>query len=227
MPNILMVEDDRDLALIVGQWLRKQNYTLDICHDGLEGYEYARQGHYDAIILDWDLPGMSGLEICQRYRSNSGTTPILILTAKDQIADKERGLEQGADDYLCKPFHMRELAARLRALMRRPIGSAAGNVIKVGSLEMDIARHKFYKSGKEIHLNPKEYSLLEFLMRHPGEVFHAEAIIQRVWSMDSEITSESVRTVVARIRRKVDETEDESASIIENVRRIGYRLNAD
>lgn len=223
MPKILLVEDDRDLSFLIEEWLRGENYTLDICHDGLEGYEFLRQGHYDLLILDWDLPGMSGLEICKKFRAKGGSQPVLILTGKNQILEKEQGLDAGADDYLCKPFHMRELSARLRALGRRS-QAVFSNTLKAGNLEMDISAHKLYKNGVEIHLHPKEYSLLEFLMRHPGDVFSSEAIIQRVWSIDSEASSEAVRTAVRRIRQKLDESEDESLSVIENVRRVGYRL---
>lgn len=223
LPKILLVEDDRDLSFLIEEWLRGENYTLDICHDGLEGYEFLRQGHYDLLILDWDLPGMSGLEICKKFRAKGGSQPVLILTGKNQILEKEQGLDSGADDYLCKPFHMRELSARLRALGRRS-QAAFSNTLKAGNLEMDISAHKLYKNGAEIHLHPKEYSLLEFLMRHPGDVFSSEAIIQRVWSIDSEASSEAVRTAVRRIRQKLDESDDESMSVIENVRRVGYRL---
>jgi DNA-binding response OmpR family regulator len=212
-----------DRSFLIEGWLRGENYTLDICHDGLEGYEFLRQGHYDLLILDWDLPGMSGLEICKKFRAKGGSQPVLILTGKNQIVEKEQGLDSGADDYLCKPFHMRELSARLRALGRRS-QAAFSNTLKAGNLEMDISAHKLYKNGAEIHLHPKEYSLLEFLMRHPGDVFSSEAIIQRVWSIDSEASSEAVRTAVRRIRQKLDESEDESLSVIENVRRVGYRL---
>lgn len=223
MPKVLLVEDDRDLSMLVKEWLRAENYDLDISHSGSEGFEYLRQGHYDLIILDWDLPGMSGLEICKKYRASGGSKPVLILTGKNQIAEKEQGLDSGADDYLTKPFHMRELSARLRALGRRNT-VAVSSTIRVGNLELDPSSHKLYKAGVEVHLHPKEFALLEFLMRHPGDVFSSEAIIQRVWSVDAETTTEAVRTAVRRIRQKLDDSDDEDKSIIENVRRIGYRL---
>ena len=223
LPKILLVEDDRDLTFLIGDWLRGEKYALEICHDGAEGYEYLLQGQYDLIILDWDLPSMNGVEFCRKYRFNKGLTPILMLTGKSRVDDKEQGLDAGADDYLSKPFHMRELSARLRALLRRP-ATAANNRLKVGLLELDFTSHKLFKYEKEVHLTPKEFALLEFLMRHPGEVFSTEAILQRVWALDSEVTADAVRTTVRRIRQKLDDTDDESKSIIESNRKIGYRL---
>jgi two-component system, OmpR family, response regulator len=223
VPKILLVEDDKDLALLVSEWLHAENYSLDIAHDGKEGYEFLRQGHYDVVILDWDLPRMSGLEICQKYRSNKGVSPILMLTGKSQISEKEQGLDAGADDYLAKPFHMRELSARLRALGRRPT-TVVSNVLTVGNLELDAVKHRLSKDGADVHLLPKDFALLEFLMRHPDEIFSSEAILQRVWNLDTEATSDAVRTSVKRLRKKLDESDDEDSSIIENVRRIGYRL---
>jgi len=227
MPKILMVEDDRDLAFLVEEWLTSQNYSLDICHDGIEGYEYLRQGNHDIIILDWDLPGMSGVDICRKFRQNGGTTAILMLTGKTRIDDKEVGLDAGADDYLSKPFHMRELSARLRALSRRPAGTSVGSTLKVGSLELDFVSHKFFKNGVEIHLTPKEFAFLELLMRRPGEMFSTDAILQRVWSFDTEATSDAVRTAVRRLRQKLDDSADEAESIIESHRKVGYRLRTD
>ncbi len=223
MPKILLVEDDKDLALLVKEWLDSENYSLDIAHDGMEGYEYLRQGHYDVVVLDWDLPRMTGVEICMKYRANKGVTPILMLTGKNQVADKEQGLDAGADDYLPKPFHMRELSARLRALGRRPT-TVASNVLTVGSLELDPTKHRLSKNGQDVHLLPKDFALLEFLMRHPDEIFSSEAILQRVWNLDTEATSDAVRTSVKRLRKKLDDSDNEDDSIIENVRRIGYRL---
>ena len=125
MPKVLLVEDDRDVAGLIKQWLESENYSLDIAHEGNIGYEHIRQGHYDIIVLDWELPGISGLEICRRYRTGGGTTPVLMLTAKDLVDEKATALDAGADDYLTKPFHMKELSARLRALARRSSVSAS------------------------------------------------------------------------------------------------------
>jgi len=226
VPKVLLVEDDKDLTVIVQSWLQSENYALDIAYDGRDGYEYVRQGHYDVIILDWDLPGMSGVDICKKYRAANGTAAVLMLTGKSQISDKELGLDSGADDYLTKPFNMRELSARLRALMRRPT-MAVSNVLAAGELKMDPLKHRLTKNGVDIHLLPKDFSLLEFLMRHPDEVFSTEALLQRVWNLDTESGSNAVRTSVKRLRKMLDDSDDEEKSIIENVRRIGYRLRIE
>ncbi len=223
MPKILIVEDDTDLSAVLREWLESQNYSLDIVHDGREGYQYLEQGHYDAVILDWNLPGMTGIEICKKYRATRGTSPILMLTAKDQIVEKEAGLDSGADDYLTKPFSMRELSARLRALTRRTYASV-GDILQAGKVSLDPIRHRVWRDGNEVHLLPKDFELLEFLMRHPDQVFSTEALVQRVWNFDADVTSNAVRSSVRRIRRELDESDDEDKSIIENVRRVGYRL---
>jgi DNA-binding response OmpR family regulator len=221
--KILLVEDDKDLATVITEWLIGQKFSIDIAYDGREGYEYLQQGHYEVVILDWDLPGMSGLEICRRHRLANGLTPILMLTGKDQIIEKEQGFEAGADDYLTKPFNMRELSARLKALSRRP-PTAATNVLKIGDLALDPTKHKILKAGKEIHLLPKDFSLLEFLMRHPEEIFSSEVLLQNVWNFDTDATPDAVRTSVKRLRKMIDNNDDEQSSLIENVRRVGYRL---
>jgi DNA-binding response OmpR family regulator len=223
MPKILMVEDDKDLAMIVHDWLKSEFYALDLAADGRTGYEYLRQGDYDLIILDWDLPGMPGVEICRKFRSGGGSAPILMLTGKGKVEEKEEGLDAGADDYLCKPFSMRELSARLRALLRRPVVTA-GSLLKVGILEMDPSKHTLTKNGEPVKLARKDFELLEFFMRHPGSFFSTEHLLERVWSFDSEATSDAVRTAVKRLRKILDDSDDEEHSIIESARRVGYRL---
>jgi DNA-binding response OmpR family regulator len=223
MPKILMVEDDKDLAMIVQDWLKAEFYALDLAGDGSTGYEYLRQGDYDLVILDWNLPGMAGVDICRKFRSTGGSTPILMLTGKGQIEEKEEGLDAGADDYLTKPFTMRELSARLRALLRRP-AITTGQTLKVGNLEMDPTRHTLSKNGEPVRLPRKDFELLEYFMRHPGRFFSTEFLLERVWSFDSEATADAVRTAVKRLRKTLDDTDDESSSIIESARRVGYRL---
>ncbi|HEY9772677.1 MAG TPA: response regulator transcription factor [Planktothrix sp.] len=223
MPKILLVEDEKDLALSVRQYLESENISVEVANDGVEGYEFLRQGLYDVAVLDWDLPGLTGIEILQRHRAAQGTTPILMLTGKHLIDQKEAGFEAGADDYLTKPFNMRELLSRIKALSRRS-STSLNMTLKVGNIEMDSAAHQVYKAGKPVHLLPKDFALLELLMRHPGEVFSSEAIVQRVWSFDADVTDSAVRTSVLRLRKKLDDSDDENLSIIENVRRVGYRL---
>lgn len=236
MPKILYVEDDKDLALMVSEWLRAENYNIELVHDGRDGWEYIRMSAYDLIILDWELPGLSGVEILKRYRDIKGMTPVLMLTGKGQIQDKEDGFEAGADDYLTKPFSMKELSARLRALMRRP-AMLVSNIIKIKDLELDPVKHVVTKSGQELHLLPIDFSLLEFFMRNPDKVFSSDALMQRVWNSSAE-SSDALRTSIKRLRKHLDgdssaaesesesQTQSQNQSMIENIPRIGYRMRS-
>ena len=223
MPKILLIEDDKDLARVVHDWLKSEFYQLDLADDGSAGYEFLKQGTYDLIIMDWDLPGMQGVDICRRYRADGGSTPILMLTGKGRTEDKEEGLDAGADDYLTKPFTMRELSARLRALLRRP-ATNNGGILKVGSLALDPAKHSITKNGESLRLARKDFELLEFLMRNPGRFFATDFLLERVWGFDSDATAEAVRTGVKRLRKTLDDSDDETSSLIESARRVGYRL---
>lgn len=223
MPKILFVEDDKDLTEMVKEWLTADGYSIEVVYDGADGWEYLRQGHYDIVILDWQLPGLSGPEICRNYRAMNGIAPIIMLTGRSEIAEKEQGFNAGADDYLTKPFNLKELSARIRALLRRPATPIA-EVLVNGDLELDLGKHRITRGGAEIHLLPKEFDLLEFFMRRPDEVFSTEALLQRIWSVDTEATSDALRTSIKRLRKKLDISEDESQSIIENIPRVGYRL---
>lgn len=223
MPKILFVEDDKDLTEMVKEWLTADGYTLDVVYDGADGWEYLRQGHYDIVILDWQLPGLSGPEICRNYRGISGIAPVIMLTGRSEITEKEHGFDSGADDYLTKPFNLKELSARIRALLRRP-NTPVTDVLVNGDLELDLAKHRITRGGAEIHLLPKEFDLLEFFMRRPDEVFSTEALLQRIWSVDTDATSDALRTSIKRLRKKLDVSEDEAESIIENIPRVGYRL---
>jgi DNA-binding response OmpR family regulator len=223
MAKILLVDDDKELVSMLQSWLLGEHHIVESIHDGIEASQQLRVASYDVIVLDWDLPGMSGMEICKQFRSQNGTTPIIMLTGKSAISEKEVGLDAGADDYLTKPFNVKELSARLRALLRRPQQIVA-ETLKVGEIELDAAKYKVLKSGKQIHLVPKDFALLEFLMRHPDQVFSADALLQRVWQSESEATSEAIRTSIKRIRQKLDDGDDVSQSIIENIPKVGYRL---
>lgn len=223
MAKILLVEDDADLAKTVEEWLGFEHYTIESVRNGADGMERLRMCNYDAIILDWSLPDMTGIEILQRFRSNQGATPIIMLTAKSSIADRESGLDSGADDYLTKPFAMKELSARLRALLRRPHAILPG-VLVAKDVELDPGKHKVSRSGKDIDLLPKEFALLEFLMKNPDQVFSGEELLRRVWHTDSDATAEAIRTCLKRLRRKLGESEENS--VIETIYGVGYRLNS-
>jgi OmpR-family two-component system manganese-sensing response regulator len=223
MPQILFVEDDKDLSVVVNEWLTADGYTVEVAHDGLTGWEFLRQYNYDVVILDWNLPGLSGPEMCNRYRAGGGVAPVIMLTAKSQITEKMEGFDSGVDDYLTKPFNLKELSARLRALLRRP-QAVVTNVIINGYIELDVVKRRITKGGVEVHLLPRDFELLEFLMRHLDEVFSSEALLQRIWGSDAEATSDALRTSIKRLRQKLDLSDSDAQSFIENIPRVGYRL---
>ncbi len=225
MAKVLLVEDDRDLSTTVVDALRDERYVVESAENGNDGANLLKLEEFDIIILDWDLPGKSGVEILKEFRATGKTTPIIMLTGRTHINNKEEGMESGADDYLTKPFDMRELKARLRALLRRATG-AVGNQICVGDLVLDPGKYKITKGGNDLHLAPKDFALLEFFMRNPDQVFSVPTIMSRVWSYDSDASSEGLRTAIRRIRKVIDTGEDPSDSMIENVARIGYRLKS-
>ena len=221
MSKILLAEDETDLAKQIAEWLKRENYLVEVAADGSAAMAALRAYDYDVILLDWMLPGMSGIDLCKQYRAHGGKNPVLILTARSTESDKECGLDCGADDYLVKPFGLRELSARIRALLRRASPQRTDNILRLSGLELDPASRKVKRAGTEIHLEPREFSLLEFFMRHPNQVFDAEALIARVWDSDSMISSESIRTYIKNLRRK-----SEDQSLISTVRGSGYRFEA-
>jgi DNA-binding response OmpR family regulator len=221
--KVLVVEDDRELAEIVEDWLTADLHVVEVVSTGTEGSERLRFYQYDVVVLDWNLPGMSGLEILRQYRKASGATPILMLTGESEITQKAIGLDSGADDYLTKPFDPRELSARIRALLRRS-KETLDAALTVGDLALEPGKLKVMKNGKEIQLAPMEYALLEFLMRHPDQVFSQEVLLERVWSNESDTTSDSLRVHITRLRSKIDNDGEES--MIRTVHRQGYKLVA-
>jgi DNA-binding response OmpR family regulator len=224
MAKILFVEDDRGLAEMVLEWLACERHSIEHLTDGQTGLDYLQYGKYDIAILDWTLPGKTGLDICKEHRSKGGKTPVLMLTAKGTENDKELGLDSGADDYLTKPFSVKELSARIRALLRRPPNTLS-NIIAVKDLKLDSVKHCLTRNGNEIQLLPKEFSLLEFFMRHPDEIFSSEALLDRIWHSDSEVTPDAVRTCLKRLRRKIDGELNESISYIQTVPKLGYKMS--
>jgi two-component system OmpR family response regulator len=225
MTRLLLVEDDADLVDMMVEWL-SADYSVDKAFDGQAGLALLQESNYDVIVLDWNLPKLSGLDLCKQFRQTGGQTPILFLTGKASVAEREQGLDGGADDYLVKPFSLRELNSRLRALRRR--GELIMNeVLKCGDVTLDVGKHRVLKGDMAVHLLPKEFALLEFLMRHPEQVFSADNILARVWSTDAETGGNAVRTAIKRIRQKLDDDNcDEAQSIIQNIPRVGYRLGS-
>lgn len=223
MAKILFVEDDAQMAETVSNWLRSEHYEVIHCENGNDALARLKAQVFDLGILDWELPGISGIEICRTYRGSRGEMPILMLTGKDTTADKIAGLDVGADDYLTKPFSLKELSARVRALLRRP-APMLSNILELGKLRLDTQKHRLTKDSTEVQLMPRDFALLEFFMRNPDIVFSSEALLSRVWSDDSDAGSDALRTSIKRLRKKLDDADNEDESIIENIPRVGYRF---
>lgn len=219
MAKILIVEDNEDLANTVRTFLMFEHHTVEHLVDGQDANDHLRTFQYDLIVLDWSLPRLSGLDILKRFRSLGGTTPVLMLTGHDTITEKEAGLDSGADDYLTKPFHMKELGARVRALLRRP-SAVSSNILEAGNITVDTAKYRVTVNGEPMTLVPREFQLLEFFMRHPNQVFSPEALLNRVWPSDSEATTEALRTALKRLRKKVDP----DGNLLRTVHGVGYIL---
>lgn len=221
--SILLVEDEPEMAAIIQAWLKSQMYKVDVVPSGEVAFEYLQRASYDIIIMDWMLPGVSGLEVCQRFRAARGNSMIIMLTNKSKTNEKTLGLDSGADDYLTKPFNLRELSARIRALLRRP-RVFKGFVYKVGSLELDSWTFKLTKNGKEVSLLPREFALLEFLMRHPDQVFSPEEILNNVWASEAQASPDTIRTYVKNLRKKLDAPGQ--PSMFKTIHSVGYRLES-
>jgi DNA-binding response OmpR family regulator len=224
MGKILVVEDEADLAKLVRNWLERDKHLVEVIDNGFEALTHLQINKFDVIILDLMLPELSGMEVCRRYRQGKGKTPILMLTAKNSVEDKEAGLDAGADDYLTKPFNMKELAARVRALIRRA-SDHPNSMYTLRDIEIDASEYRVTKAGAEIHLLPKEFRLLEFLVRHPHQVFSAEDLLASVWESDTSALLDTVRGHIKRLRKKLD-TPGQS-SIISTVYGIGYRIELE
>lgn len=224
MTRILIVEDDSSLLDTMESWLTRQKYNVETIDNGEAAFERISSEPFDLIILDWELPGCSGMELLKKFRAAGGGTRVLMMTGKPRVEDRKEGLESGADDFLVKPFDLEELSARVRALMRRP-AEFFGNVLNAAYLTLNPLSGTVTKNGKEIQIPPKERALLEFFMRHPGEVFSAESLLNHVWPTGSEATALTLRVCINSLRSKIDI--EGSASIIENVHGVGYRLRVD
>lgn len=217
--RILLVEDEKDLRQILKKRLLKEKYTVDDCGDGLEAQDYIDMTEYDGIILDGMLPGKDGLEILKEMRRRENHTPVLMLTARDSVEDRVKGLDCGADDYLVKPFSFEELLARLRAVMRRkPVFTS--QLLVVDDLEMDVQKKRVSRAGNEVDLSSKEYMLLEYLMQNKEIVLSREQIQERVWGYDFEGGSNIVDVYIRYLRKKIDYGTEKK--LIQTIRGAGY-----
>ncbi len=219
--RVLVVEDEIRMAVLLKRALEEEGHAVDIAADGPEGLWMATENTYGAIVLDVMLPGLDGIRLCRRLREAGTWVPVLMLTARDSVGDRVRGLDAGADDYLVKPFSLLELAARLRALARRDDRSRPV-VLAEGDLKLDPAAKRAWRGQTELHLSPKEFSLLELFLRHPGHVLSRSQIIEAVWDFAYDGGSNVVDQYVNYLRRKIDVPFGRQD--IETVRGMGYRL---
>ncbi len=222
--RILIVEDDKKVGGFLKQGLQEEQYAVDVCRNGTDALYLAQINPYDAIILDIMLPGMDGFTVCREMRQKAILTPILMLTAKDEIADKVTGLTEGADDYLTKPFSFEELLARIRALLRRNQDYKTKE-LKARDLAMDPLRRIVTRAGKKIELTGREYALLEYLLRNRGRTVTPSMILDHVWDMDYAGSSNIINVYINHLRNKIDKEFD--IKLIQTVRGHGFRIDED
>ncbi|HEY9678034.1 MAG TPA: response regulator transcription factor [Drouetiella sp.] len=221
MAKILLVEDEKDISEAVKDWLAEEHHLVESVDTGTDALEKIQKHNYDLIILDLSLPGMNGMEVCSKYRADGGSAPILMLTAKKSLLAKEAGLDAGSDDYMTKPFQLRELSARVRALLRRPATQPVSQ-FKAGNLVLDRTACKVTNNGAEVHLLPKEFSLLEYFMRNPNKVASVDDLLDQVWGSETNVVPETVRSTMRSLRQKIDSPGGQS--YIRTVHGVGYRL---
>ncbi|MBU6453051.1 MAG: response regulator transcription factor [Cyanobacteria bacterium REEB67] len=221
MAKILIVEDDLQLSEIIARWLTNEHHIAETVADGEDALSRLKLYAYELVILDWHLPGLQGIDVLSAFRAAGGKTPVLMLTGKRSVEEKMEGLDTGADDYLTKPFHGKELTARVRALLRRP-ADVLDNILRVGDIELNTVTYRAHRGGNDLKLVPKEFALLQFLMRYPGRYFTASKLMSEVWPSESDASTDALTTCLKRLRRKLDyEGHD---SVIKNVHGMGYSL---
>ena len=221
--RVLVVEDERKIADFIRKGLSEHGYAVDVAYDGEEALDWPAVADFDLIILDVMLPARDGTEVCRVLRKRGVRTPILMLTAKDAVEDRVRGLDSGADDYLVKPFAFAELMARIRALTRRE-PAVLGSLLRVGDLVLDTATRKVSRAEDELELTTKEYAILEYLMRHPNQVLTRTMIAEHVWNYDFDNASNVIDVHIRNLRRKIDDPF--ATKLIRTVRGAGYRISA-
>ncbi|MGD9868233.1 MAG: phosphate regulon transcriptional regulator PhoB [Hyphomicrobiales bacterium] len=224
-PRVLVVEDEEALALLLRYNLEAEGFDVEVSADGEQANLAIQESPPELVILDWMLPGMSGLELCRRLRSGRDTRgiPIIMLTARGEETDRVRGLATGADDYVVKPFSVPELMARVRALLRRSTPGAVANVLKVGDIVLDRDAHRVTRNGRNLRLGPTEYRLLEFLMQSPGRVFSRAQLLDGVWGRDVYVDERTVDVHVGRLRKAINRGRE--ADPVRTVRGAGYAID--
>jgi two-component system phosphate regulon response regulator PhoB len=226
-PSVLVVEDEDSLATLLQYNLDKEGFRVAMATDGEEALLVIDEGPPDLVVLDWMLPKVSGVEVCRRLRARPETRnlPIIILTARGEESDRIRGLDTGADDYIVKPFSMSELAARIRAVLRRIRPGLAEDHIRQGDLIIDRAAHRVRRGAKEVRLGPTEFRLLDYLMQHPGRVFSREQLLDAVWGSDVYVEARTVDVHIGRLRKALNDGFEEDP--IRTVRSAGYSLDVE
>ncbi|MEH6904263.1 response regulator transcription factor [Neobacillus drentensis] len=223
--NILLAEDDIRLGeLIVYMLKKKGGYQVEWVVDGEDAYYYATASHYDVIIMDWMMPNGTGIDVCQRLRKQGYSGAILMLTAKDTIGDRIEGLDAGADDYLVKPFEIDELLARLRALSRRNYAPILEEEIQIQGLILNRMSHSVRLGSSEIQLSPREFQLLDLLVKNKGQVLPREVILERIWGFDSEVAPKTIDATVKLIRKKLQSFGKQE--LVESIRGVGYKFGS-
>ncbi|CTQ70530.1 MULTISPECIES: phosphate regulon transcriptional regulator PhoB [Stappiaceae] len=225
MPKVLIVEDEEPLSLLLRYNLEAEGYAVETCVRGDEAEIRLRETQPDLLLLDWMLPGLSGIELCRRLRAREDTErlPVIMLTARGEEAERIRGLSTGADDYVVKPFSVPELMARVRAILRRASPEVVSTMLRSGDIELDRETHRVRRSTKEIHLGPTEFRLLEFLMTAPGRVFSREQLLDGVWGHDVYVDERTVDVHVGRLRKALNK--GKAKDPIRTVRGAGYAFN--
>ena len=220
--RILLVEDEKKMSSFIDRGLREEGFAVDAAFDGETGWDYANSNDYDLIILDLMLPKMNGIAVCGKIREKGLRVPILMLTARDAVEDKVKGLDAGADDYLTKPFAFDELLARIRALLRRPHTLEQEVILSVSGVKLDLLARRVWVADREVSLSQKEFALLEFLIRKKGEVVSRAQIAEHVWDLHFDPMSNTIDVFINFLRKKIDTGREKS--LIETVRGSGYRF---
>jgi two-component system, OmpR family, phosphate regulon response regulator PhoB len=224
-PAVLVVEDETALLTLLRYNLEKEGFTVSAAHDGEEALLLLKEAKPDAVLLDWMLPRVSGIEVCRQIRRTPDwrDLPVIMLTARGEEGDRVRGLDSGADDYVVKPFSPNELIARLRAVIRRARPAATAEMLRFSDLAVDLSAHKVSRGGKPIHLGPTEFRLLRFLMERPGRVFSREQLLDAVWGRDAEVELRTVDVHIRRLRKALNGSG--RSDVIRTVRAAGYALD--